>query len=48
MINIITKKPKYGGIIVPIKAPANGNTGWVITFEQQIKIASNLVKVSIS
>ena len=24
------------GIIVPIKAPANRNTKWLITFEQQI------------
>ena len=29
-----------------IEAPANHNTSWVITFEQHIKIASNLVKVS--
>ena len=35
-----------GGKIVAIKAPTNGNTGRVITFERQIKIASNLVKVS--
>ena len=39
------KKIHNGGIIVPIKAPANGNTGWVITFERQIKIASNLIAI---
>ena len=42
MVNIITN----GGITVLIKAQANGNTGWLITFERQIKITSNLVKVS--
>ena len=54
MINIITKSIKItcfekihnGGIIMPIKAPANGHTGQVITFEQKIKDLSNLVKVS--
>ena len=29
---------------MPIKALADGNTGRVITFEQQIKIASNFKK----
>lgn len=26
--------------------PANGNSSWVITFERQIQIASNLMKIS--
>ena len=34
------------GIIMLIKAPADSNTGREITFEQQFKITSNLVKVS--
>ena len=54
MINIITKSTKITcfekihscAIIVSIKSRANGNTGRVITFEREIKIASNLVKVS--
>ena len=29
-----------------IKAPASGNVGRVVAFEQKIKVASNLVKVS--
>ena len=40
-------KKSIKGAIVPIKAQANGNTGRVITFERQTKIASSLVKVSI-
>ena len=54
MINIITKSTKITcfekihncAIIVSIKSRAKGNTGRVITFEREIKIASNLVKVS--
>ena len=40
------KKLQFGGIIVLIKAPVNGDTDRVLTFERQIKTASNLVKVS--
>ena len=46
ILKIILKKIHNGGIMVPIKAPADGNTSRVITFERQIKFPSNLVKVS--
>ena len=42
--NVLKKIHNHG--IEMIEAPANYNTSWVITFEQHIKIASNLVKVS--